>query len=94
MSLPAPQGVAGPERTKTLSSWGSVKALLLVEKLTCSLYGQKIKNKSDNGEINELNNMSISNADKKNNIWCIELKISGDKYAILEEIKKLDFIMS
>lgn len=41
-------------------------------------------------EICELNNTSISNADKKNGIWCIELKISGDKHDILEEIKKLE----
>lgn len=68
--------------------------ILIKKTHTKSVSSQEIKKYKDlteiYGEINELNNMSISNADKKNNIWCIELKISGDKYAILEEIKKLE----
>ncbi|WP_455804049.1 hypothetical protein [Clostridium butyricum] len=43
-----------------------------------------------NREISELNNTSILSADKKNNIWYTQLKISGDKQIILEEIKKLE----
>ena len=37
-----------------------------------------------------INNISILSADKKNNIWYAQLKISGDKQIILEEIKKLE----
>lgn len=68
--------------------------ILIKKTHTKSVSSQEIKKYKDlteiYGEINELNNMSISNADKKNNIWCIELKISGDKHDILEEIKKLE----
>ena len=43
-----------------------------------------------NREISKLNNATILNANKDNNIWCMQLKLSGSKEEILNEMKKLE----
>lgn len=41
-------------------------------------------------EINNLNNAVILSANKEDNIWCVQLKLSGLKQEILDEMKKLE----
>ena len=43
-----------------------------------------------NKEISILKNAAILNAHKENNIWCVEVKLSGGKQEILEDMKKLE----
>lgn len=43
-----------------------------------------------NREISSLNNAIILNANKENNIWCIQVKLSGSRQEILDEMKKIE----
>lgn len=43
-----------------------------------------------NRDISILKNAVILRAHKENNIWCVEVKLSGGKQEILEEMKKLE----
>lgn len=43
-----------------------------------------------NRDMSILKNAVILRAHKENNIWCVELKLSGGKQEILEEMKKLE----
>ena len=43
-----------------------------------------------NKEISSLNNAVILNANKDNNKWCMQVKLSGSREEILNELKKLE----